>query len=657
MAKVSIIVPVYNPPEQYFKICCQSLLNQTYQDFEIILINNAAVGNIPNLIQKYSEMDSRIKTYTFKKNVGFSGACNKGLELATGDYVQIVDSDDYLVPNALAIENDTIHSTNSDIIIYNHSYFDHKTNTESINKFPIGITTKQKENFKLDETTSWIFDISMCAWNKLFKREFLLNNNLKFDTDISVAAPDVLMSVKSYLLAEKISYITDALYCYRINLPNNVMAKLSKKGVELYKSVPLFCNKVDNFVLENNINPNLLPYIIKLNLVMLTTNFKRTHKSNRKDFYYLIQDYFKKNKELYQKKNLSKCDRYYKQFFKQISKRPYWLFVLINTLYKKEEINNVKRIKIFNISIYKRWIQDGYINIRFLGFLKTKKFDITSWFNHSINIMCTKAETQQDLLQKSLNQLDEQKQIIDNLNKKISNLKTIIEAQKIHPESFGPYKNAFAGKDVVLVCTGPSVKNYKPIDNAIHIGVNGAIYLDQIKLDYLFVQDYTINQKGNEQLVEDCYKYDGNNCKKFFGIIPDGWETAKPVIERIPLRFSFDKNVAQYIIEDSVGHNIAYDLSREPIGDFCGTVFSALQFILYTNPKRLFLVGWDCSAGYAYNKKNAIMPADYQKKIVKDYFIPYIKINNPDLEIISINPAGLKGMFKDQYNNNEVNNV
>lgn len=101
-------------------------------------------------------------------------------------------------------------------------------------------------------------------------------------------------------------------------------------------------------------------------------------------------------------------------------------------------------------------------------------------------------------------------------------------------------------------------------------------------------------------------------------------------------------------MEDGSLGNIAYDLSREPIADCGGTACSALQFILYSNPKRLYLVGWDCSAGYAYNKPNAIAPANFQIDIIKNHYLPFIKVNYPNIEIISINPVGLKGVFKDE---------
>lgn len=225
-------------------------------------------------------------------------------------------------------------------------------------------------------------------------------------------------------------------------------------------------------------------------------------------------------------------------------------------------------------------------------------------------------------------------------------------AQAIHEKTFLPYKNAFSGKDVVLVCPGPSAKGYVPLPECLHVGVNGAIYLKNIRLDYLFIQDYTRRQKRNEHLVEDALTYIGAECKKFFGLFPQqrARDLQPSFIDRIPLRYFDRPDVSRYILEDMPLHNFAYDLSIEPVGDFCATPFSALQFIFYAHPKRLYLVGWDCTdAGYAYaSQAGERQQATYQSDIMKDYVVPFAATNYPDTEIISINPVGLRGMFQDE---------
>ena len=91
---ISIIVPIYNV-ERYFRRCMNSLLNQTLQDIEIILVDDESPDNCPEICEEYAAKDSRIKVI-HKKNAGLGFARNSGLKLATGEYVAFVDSDDYV---------------------------------------------------------------------------------------------------------------------------------------------------------------------------------------------------------------------------------------------------------------------------------------------------------------------------------------------------------------------------------------------------------------------------------------------------------------------------------------------------------------------------------------------------------------------------------
>ena len=341
-----------------------------------------------------------------------------------------------------------------------------------------------------------------------------------------------------------------------------------------------------------------------------------------------------KGKTIYEILGISFNLRAIKNFFVQkISKDSFYRLKLFGiTVFKKKDTDEQRYIKVLGIPVY---------------YWKKRRNSKQASLKGSFSATNDNLTNDQ---RKILSELSELRKFNQKLNLMVSNLKCIIEAQSLHPTTFGKYRNAFEGKDVVLVCTGPTAKNYSPIKDAIHVGVNGAIYLEKIKLDYLFVQDYTVHQKCNTALNDDIKKYKGNECKKFYGIIPDeSLSQSKQIVERIPLSYSFDENVSQYLLEDIPRHNIAYDISREPLGQFYGTAFSALQFILYANPKRLYLVGWDCSAGYAYSKSNAAAPANYQLEIFKKHFIPHLKTYHSNIEIISLNPVGLKGLFKDEF--------
>ncbi len=391
-------------------------------------------------------------------------------------------------------------------------------------------------------------------------------------------------------------------------------------------------------------------------------------------------------KEYYFYKSLTSFRHYFeyqKYFIKSFNEKTRALLFLNKKIFLKTNKNGVKqvillgcdlsRFKMVLTAVRKRIISSEYsqflYTLKFLGLpciIKRNAPDIQYIKIWGIPIYY-KADRNFHLLemQRKLHQqvaeLQRKADILNNnhaelrtvnqlLARKLSNMKCIVEAQNLHKISFASYRNAFAGKDVVLVCTGPTAKKYKPIDGAVHVGVNGAVYLEHVALDYLFVQDNTVRQTGNNSLNDDADKYAGNNCKKFYGIIPDDRLAAvRSDIERIAASRMCLRNVSAYVLEDIPHHNVAYDIAREPLGDFSGTPFSALQFILYTNPKRLYLVGWDCGAGYAYDKRNAMKPANYQVEILKKHFLPFIKVHYSDIEIISINPVGLKGIFKDIY--------
>ena len=94
MAKVSIVVPIYNV-EKYLKQCVESIINQTLKDIEIILVYDCSPDNCPQMCDDYARRDNRIKVL-HKKNGGLSSARNAGIEVATGDYIGFVDSDDYI---------------------------------------------------------------------------------------------------------------------------------------------------------------------------------------------------------------------------------------------------------------------------------------------------------------------------------------------------------------------------------------------------------------------------------------------------------------------------------------------------------------------------------------------------------------------------------
>ncbi|MGN1154362.1 MAG: glycosyltransferase [Candidatus Gastranaerophilaceae bacterium] len=215
-------------------------------------------------------------------------------------------------------------------------------------------------------------------------------------------------------------------------------------------------------------------------------------------------------------------------------------------------------------------------------------------------------------------------------------------AKKYHSETFKGYKNKFLGKDVIIVASGPSINKVdysKFPEDAICVGVNKSFLNKNIKLDYLFVQDLHPDQ----DLIDN---YEGNNCQKFYALLPYrhlyNWNL-RPITEDNLLK----ANAKRFVLEENINGKIALDIETEPFGDFKSTVFSIMQFILYTHPKRIYLLGCDCSmGGYAYGEHQAYLDCD---TVISNWakFKHFAKTYYPDTEIISVNPVGLKGMFKE----------
>lgn len=238
-----------------------------------------------------------------------------------------------------------------------------------------------------------------------------------------------------------------------------------------------------------------------------------------------------------------------------------------------------------------------------------------------------------------------------NLQALTNNLKPLVQAQFVHPNTFGSYKNKHLGQTITLIASGPSVKDFEPFTDSIYVGVNNSVLYDKVKFDYLFLQELHKDNSKNKVANE----YIGNNCQKFYGIIPDNrLKDVYPIVKNIPQSHIVAENIHRFYLEDIFSHKFSADIEHEPLGDFGGTVFSAMQFILYTHPKTIYLVGCDCSSGYFFN--NAALDIDtspqvrswkFLKTFVDDYY--------PDIKIISVNPVGLKGLFEDIYTRKDIN--
>ena len=221
----------------------------------------------------------------------------------------------------------------------------------------------------------------------------------------------------------------------------------------------------------------------------------------------------------------------------------------------------------------------------------------------------------------------------------------------LHQKTFLPFKGINEGKDVVLVASGVSADKYMVKKNTIHVGVNRSFQIGNysIPMDYIFIQDYSGKTK---EYIDDLDNYRPYDCTKFYGLTNEWIYDPE---RTIPESHAIKANALRYRTDwaniPGFEPQFAYDISTQPLGCFGSIVFPALQFILWTYPKRIYLVGCDCTTnGYAYDNKckNFL----YTDKIIEAYkkFKSFTNKYYPDIEIISVNPVGLKGIFKEEVN-------
>lgn len=213
---VSVIVPIYRI-DRYIGICIESLMNQTYRNIEIILVNDGSPDRAPEICDLYAKKDDRIKVI-HKENGGLVSARKAGLEAAKGNYVGYVDGDDWVDPGFYEFLVRTITEYDSDIVVAGMSRDLFSISSKMTSKIPAGNyegkrLNKLKQNMLTFERFSRV-GITTYVWNKLFKREMLLNYQMSVDNGISIGE-DAAVTYPYIMSCSKVSVIDNCDYHYR----------------------------------------------------------------------------------------------------------------------------------------------------------------------------------------------------------------------------------------------------------------------------------------------------------------------------------------------------------------------------------------------------------------------------------------------------------
>lgn len=253
---ISVIVPVYNI-EKYLPRCIDSILNQTYEKWEAIFINDGSTDNSLKILEEYKKRDERIKIID-KKNAGSGAARNDGIESSKGEYIAFLDSDDWYEKNFLEKLYNNLIENNSDVVMCNPKMtYDNISKNKKINTYFF-------KNIELNKNPEEILGILAMpvVWNKLYKKEIIIKNEIKFPN--YSFCEDVEFLYKIFLYVDKVSKIEDDLYNY-YQREDSVTKKIKEEYIEqLYQVL----KNIENYI-KNNFNSSKLEifYLYKIQFI------------------------------------------------------------------------------------------------------------------------------------------------------------------------------------------------------------------------------------------------------------------------------------------------------------------------------------------------------------------------------------------------------
>ena len=351
MAKISVVVPVYNV-EKYLKECIDSIINQTLEDIEIICVNDGSTDSSLEILNDYAKKDSRIIVIN-KSNSGYGHTMNMGLNAASGEYIGIIESDDFADKNMFEDLYKLAKEYDADIVKgdwYNYwskNKFARKNNRISSAK------TLKLTNSKQDKS---LLRINPSVWSAIYKKEFLNKYNIRFLETPGASYQDLAFSFKVFALAEKV-ILTDKAYLYyrQDNMNSSVKSKTKVYCVcDEYEEIDRFLEEYPDLKFEFKVQEEINRYNGYVSSVL------RIDDSVKPEFVKVFSDHFK---EEYNTGLLGN------EFFKKINKNEFMTLINNPEKYIKvlKSIEKRRKFNQFRKNILSIHFRNGKLNLTLFG--------------------------------------------------------------------------------------------------------------------------------------------------------------------------------------------------------------------------------------------------------------------------------------------------
>ncbi len=272
--KVSVIIPVYNASD-YIGECIDSILKQTLKDIEVICVNDGSTDNSLEILNQYAEKDPRVRVIT-QENAGAGAARNNGLQYAQGEYLSILDSDDFFEPDMLEKAYAEVKKHDGDIIVFACDLYDNNEKSYRPCKYaihdnllpdfqPFAGTDIKKDIFKL--YVGW-------AWDKLFKTSFVKENNLTFQEQRTTN--DMLFVFSAIVKAQKILTIHDVLAHHRREVQSLSVTR-EKSWMCFYNALTALREQLKTWGLYERFEQDFINYCVHFSLWNINSLAEPTH--------------------------------------------------------------------------------------------------------------------------------------------------------------------------------------------------------------------------------------------------------------------------------------------------------------------------------------------------------------------------------------------
>lgn len=242
--KISVIVPVYNV-EKYLPRCIDSILSQTFTDFELLLIDDGSPDNSGNICDEYALKDKRVRVF-HKPNGGVSSARNLGIERTLGEWITFIDADDYIEQDFLSIPEDAI----EDLLIQNYKVL--KNGSDSCFDFErVCISQSQILPLLNENLVKRIFRV---PWAKFFKKTIIEENEIRFLHDVKIGE-DSLFMLDYLFYVNSVRYLSSGIYIY-IKGENETINKYEQSVYQCIKYLRVLMDKYEK------LGVNSIPYLV-----------------------------------------------------------------------------------------------------------------------------------------------------------------------------------------------------------------------------------------------------------------------------------------------------------------------------------------------------------------------------------------------------------